>query len=163
MSIIAYLALTAAKQGVIKGGATAKGREGTIAVTAIAHEITTPIDQVTGAATGKRKHEPITITMLIDRATPQLYQAAVTNEILTVAKIGFWRPAADGSGTEVQYFTITLTNALIVNVTLNAHESHDPASAKGFEYEAVQFTYQKIEWTWNDGGITATDSWQASV
>ena len=89
MSIIAYLTLTSAKQGVIKGGVTAKGREGTIAVTAVSHEITTPVDQVTGAATGKRKHEPITITMVIDQATPKLYQAAVTNETLTAAKIGF--------------------------------------------------------------------------
>ena len=163
MSIIAYLTLTAAKQGVIKGGVTAKGREGTIAVTAVTHEITTPMDQVTGAATGKRKHEPISITMVIDQATPKLYQALVTNEILTAAKIAFWRPSADGSGTEVQYFTITLTNALIIDVTLNAHESHDPASVKGFEYEEIELTYQKIEWTWIDGGIAATDSWQAPV
>jgi len=163
MSIIAYLTLTGAKQGVIKGGVTVKGREGTIAVTAVLHEITTPVDQVTGAATGKRRHEPIAITMMIDQATPKLYQAAVTNETLTTAKIGFWRPSADGSGTETQYFTITLTNALIIDVTLNAHESDDPAPANGFEYEEIKLTYQKIEWTWNDGGITATDSWQAPV
>jgi type VI secretion system secreted protein Hcp len=54
MSIIAYLTLTGAKQGAIKGGVTAKGREGTIAVAAVSHEITTPVDQATGAATGKR-------------------------------------------------------------------------------------------------------------
>jgi len=163
MSIIAYLTLTGAKQGVIKGGITAKGREGTIAVTAVSHEIATSVDQATGAATGKRQHEPIAITMLIDQATPKLYQAAVTNETLTSAKIGFWRPSADGSGTEVQYFTITLTNPLIVNVTLNAYDDDDPAFAKGFEYEEIELTYQKIEWTWTDGGITATDNWQAPV
>jgi hypothetical protein len=22
-------------------------------------------------------------------------------------------------------------------------------------------TYQKIEWTWNDGGVTANDDWEA--
>jgi type VI secretion system secreted protein Hcp len=60
MSIIAYLTLTGAKQGAIKGGVTAKGREGTIAVAAVSHEITTPVDQATGAATGKRQHDPIT-------------------------------------------------------------------------------------------------------
>jgi type VI secretion system secreted protein Hcp len=166
MSIIAYLTLTAAKQGVIKGGATAKGREGTIAVTSLSHEIATPIDPASGAAAGKRKHEPIAITMAIDQATPKLYQAATTNEILTTAKIGFWRPSADTSGTEVQYFTITLTNALIIEVALNTQDSVEPAPAKGaesVEYEEIKLTYQKIEWTWTDGGITATDSWQASV
>jgi type VI secretion system secreted protein Hcp len=25
------------------------------------------------------------------------------------------------------------------------------------EYEQVAFAYQKIQWTWNDGGITASD------
>jgi type VI protein secretion system component Hcp len=34
---------------------------------------------------------------------------------------------------------------------------------KGFEYEETKLTYQKIEWTWNDGGITATDSWAACI
>ena len=47
MSIIAYLALTGARQGVIKGDVTAKGRAGSIAVTAIAHEIMTLIDEPT--------------------------------------------------------------------------------------------------------------------
>ena len=27
----------------------------------------------------------------------------------------------------------------------------------------IAFTYQKIEWTWNDGGIMATDDWEAPV
>ena len=71
MSIVVYLALTGARQGVIKGDVTAKGREGTIAVTAIAHEITTPIDEPTGAVTGRRQHKPITMTMLIDQATTE--------------------------------------------------------------------------------------------
>ncbi len=31
------------------------------------------------------------------------------------------------------------------------------------EYEEVAFTYQKIEWTWMDGGITAMDDWESPV
>jgi type VI secretion system secreted protein Hcp len=31
------------------------------------------------------------------------------------------------------------------------------------EYEEVAFTYQKIEWTWNDGGIMAMDDWEAPL
>ena len=26
--------------------------------------------------------------------------------------------------------------------------------------EMISFTYQKIEWTWVDGGITSTDNWE---
>ena len=28
------------------------------------------------------------------------------------------------------------------------------------EYEEVSLTYQKIEWTWNEGGISASDDWE---
>ena len=28
---------------------------------------------------------------------------------------------------------------------------------------SLEFTYQKIEWTWVDGGITASDDWEAPV
>jgi type VI secretion system secreted protein Hcp len=29
--------------------------------------------------------------------------------------------------------------------------------------EEVMMTYQKIQWAWNDGGITAMDDWQAGI
>jgi type VI secretion system secreted protein Hcp len=29
--------------------------------------------------------------------------------------------------------------------------------------EEWSFTYQKIEWTWLDGGITASDDWEAAT
>ena len=38
-----------------------------------------------------------------------------------------------------------------------------PDLVKFAEYEEVSLTYQKIEWTWNDGGITAGDDWEARV
>jgi type VI secretion system secreted protein Hcp len=31
------------------------------------------------------------------------------------------------------------------------------------DLETISFTYQKIEWTWVDGGITAQDDWEAPV
>jgi len=34
-----------------------------------------------------------------------------------------------------------------------------PDLAKLVEYEEIAFTYRKIEWTWVDGGIMATDDW----
>jgi type VI secretion system secreted protein Hcp len=32
--------------------------------------------------------------------------------------------------------------------------------AKYAEYEEVSFTYQKIQWIWTEGGITAQDDWR---
>jgi len=120
-------------------------------VTAVSHQMMTSVDPVTGAASGKRKHEPIAVTMVIDQATPKLNQAAVTNEDAAAAKIGFWRPSADGSGTEVQYSTIALTNALIIDVALSTRESHDPTPTNGFEYEEIKLPIKRS----NGSGTTA--------
>ena len=156
MLITAYLTIKGAKQGVIKGDVTDKEREGTIAVTAVSFQIDTPIDPASGATTGKRQHQPITITKLIDQATPRLYEALFNNETLTVT-ITFWRPLKEGG--DKQYFTIMLDNAIVAGVTFNSPESQDSATAA--PYEKVQMAYQKITLTWIDDGITAQDSWKS--
>ena len=38
-----------------------------------------------------------------------------------------------------------------------------PENMKLPHMEEVSFTYQKIEWTFEDGGITAEDDWEAPV
>jgi type VI secretion system secreted protein Hcp len=30
-------------------------------------------------------------------------------------------------------------------------------------FEEVAFTYQRIEWTWTDGGVTSSDDWEAPI
>jgi type VI secretion system secreted protein Hcp len=161
MSIAAYLTMTGAKQGAFKGGVAAKGREGTIALTAFESQIETPIDPVSGAATGKRQHQPIVITKLTDQVTPMLYEALVTNEMLTEVTIAFWAAAPDGSGTQTPYFTIKLTNAMVSGVTLISPDAKDLTPATVSSYEEVQLIYQTITWTWTNSNITAQDNWAA--
>jgi type VI secretion system secreted protein Hcp len=155
MAIIAYLTLKGAKQGEIKGSVTQKGREGTIALIAVSYGVETPIDSASGEASGKRQHQPVTIVKEVDQTSPQLFQALVANETLT-AKIEFWRPLADGSGTLAPVFTITLANAFMSSIKVASSEAPDAE-----ELEEVQFVYQKIEVTWVEGGETATDDWNA--
>jgi type VI secretion system secreted protein Hcp len=38
----------------------------------------------------------------------------------------------------------------------------NPELVKYAEYEEVAFSYQKIIWTWTEGGIVAEDTWEAS-
>ena len=83
MALNAYLRLKGAKQGVIQGSSTQRGQEGKIVVVASNHEIIVPRDAATGLATGKRQHAPIIITKEIDKASPLLYTALVTNEQIT--------------------------------------------------------------------------------
>ena len=133
------IAITGQKQGVFQG---LNGP--TIPINAIGHEIISPRDAATGLPTGKRQHKPITITKEIDKSTPLILGALVSNENLTQVLIGMLR-----NGNQVM--TIKLTNASVAS-----------RIQKG-DFETVSFTYQKITWTWVDGGITAEDDWETPV
>lgn len=160
----AYMSIKGQKQGDIKGSVTQKGREGKIMVIATDHQIVSPRDIASGLPTGKRQHKPLIITKEIDRSTPLLYNALVNNENLPMVQIQYWAPqikAASGVGSEVQYYTVTLTNANIASIRQAMPNNHDPALSNRSAYEEVSLTYQKIQWTWNDGGISAQDDWEA--
>jgi len=161
MALNAYLKLKGTKQGEIKGSVTQKGREGSIAVIAVSHEIISPRDPASGLPTGKRMHKPFTITKELDKSSPLLYNVLVNNENLTAWELNFWRPSP--SGAEQQHYTVKLTNANIASVAFRMANNKHPDLMKFAEYEEVAFTYQKIEWTWVDGGITAMDDWETPV
>jgi type VI secretion system secreted protein Hcp len=45
---------------------------------------------------------------------------------------------------------------VLTNASISSYVDHGTA-------ETWSFTYQKITWTWLDGGITAQDDWEAPV
>jgi type VI secretion system secreted protein Hcp len=160
MARTAYVTITGSKQGHIKGEVTAKGREGSIPLIALASQIAAPFDQASGAVTGKRQHRPIVITKPLDQATPKLYDALIKNEVLTAVTIKFWRPSASlPGGPEQQYFTVELTNAHITEIEFVSADNQDPTKAAEVPYESLQLVYQKISWTWVEGGFVAEDNW----
>lgn len=166
MALNAYLNLKGQKQGEIKGSVTQKGREGKIMVIAVSHEILSPRDAASGLPTGKRQHKPFVITKELDKSSPLLYNTLVNNENITEWELQFWAPqlkAATGTGTEVQHYKIILHNANIAYINFRMPNNKHPDLMKFAEYEEVAFTYQKITWTWNDGGITAEDDWETPV
>jgi type VI secretion system secreted protein Hcp len=135
-SVAATVMATGAKQGPFS--------QTPIAVTAVSHEVISPRDPVSGLPTGKRQHKPITITMDWGASTPLFLNALVNNETLTSVLIGLLR-----NGNQVA--TIKLTNASVSDYVEQG------------DHTKISFTYQKIEWTWVDGGITASDDWEAPV
>ena len=135
-SVAATVMVTGQKQGQFS--------QAPIEVTAISHEIVSPRDPASGLPTGKRQHKPIVITMDWGASTPLFLNALTQNENLTSVLIGLLR---DGK----QVATIQLTNA-----SVSQFDQHG-------ENVTLQFTYQKITWTWVDGGITAQDDWEAPI
>jgi type VI secretion system secreted protein Hcp len=115
-----------------------------VQLTGSSHEIVSPRDPASGLPTGKRMHKPFTITKVLDKATPMLLSALVTNENLTKVKLTLQEGGKDVA-------TVELTNANLAD-----YQAHGTS-------ETWSFTYQKITWTWLDGGITASDDWEAPV
>jgi len=166
MALSAYLKLKGQRQGEIKGSVTQKGREGKIIVVAVSHEIVSPRDAASGLPTGKRMHKPFVITKELDKSSPLLYIALTTNENIPEWELQFWTPqikASTGVGSEVQHYTVKLTNANIASIAFRMANNKHPDLMRFAEYEEVAFTYQKIEWTWLDGGITSGDDWENPI
>ena len=161
MALTAYLRVVGSEQGEMKGSVTQKGREGKIAVIAMSHEIVSPRDAVSGMATGKRQHKPITVTKEMDRASTGLRTMLIGNEVAKEWELQFFRVTA--AGQETQYFTIRLTNAAIAAIDMTMPNNTHADLTKLETYEDVTFVYQKIEWTWVDGALVAQDEWVAAV
>jgi type VI secretion system secreted protein Hcp len=161
MALNAYLKMKAQKSGEIKGSVTQKGRENKIAIIAVSHEVVSPRDAASGLPTGKRLHKPFVITKELDKASPLLWNVLAHNENVTEWELQFWQPSATGA--EKQHYTVKLTNANIASIAYRMANNKHPDLMKFTEYEEISFTYQKIEWLWVEGGITAMDDWEAPV
>lgn len=167
MALNSYLYLKGQKQGQIKGSVVQKGREGSIEVNAYTHEIVSPRDAASGLPTGKRMHKPFVLTKELDKSSPLLYNALVNNETLTQFELKCFAPSMAGrvsaTGVETNHFTIRLTNANIASIKSVMHNNNFAELATLPVMEEISFSYQKIEWTWVDGGITAMDDWESPV
>jgi type VI secretion system secreted protein Hcp len=155
------MTITGETQGDIKGSVTQAGREDTIMVIGVSHEVVSPRDAASGLPTGKRQHKPITITKEVDKASPLLMNVLVNNENITNLRLDFWQPSTTGQ--EFQFYTIELANASIAGIRTEMLNNKYPENMQHKEREHVSFCYQKIIWTFQDGGITAEDDWEAPV
>lgn len=169
MPIPAYLILEGSKQGAITAGSSSlqsigngyqEGHENKILVQSFAHQVIVPRDPQSGQPTGQRVHKPLMITKFFDKATPLIYQALVTGELLNHCHLAFYRTATTG-GAE-HYFSIELTDALIVDVQSRMPNCQDPATSHFTQLEDVYFTYRKIVWTHEISGTSGSDDWRTA-
>jgi len=160
MPMPAHLWLTGMKQGLMAGGdgvSDIVGRENSILVQAVDHDIEIPRDPQTGLPTGKRIHHPLKITKSYDKSSPKIYQALCSGERMSDVTFKFFRISPQGM--EEHYFTIKLKDAIIVDVRNWVPVCLDPAHEFYRHMEDVSFTYRNISWTWVVDGIEAEDDW----
>ena len=166
MALNAYLKLAGQKSGEIKGSVTQKGREGKIMVIAVSHDVLTPRDPASGLPTGRRQHQPLIVTKEVDAASAPLHQVQASNETFKEWELQFWAPqlrATSGTGVEVQSFTIKLANAAIASIHTEMPNTKHPDLVRFETFEEVAFTYQRIDWAWTDGNLSAGDDWESRI
>ena len=157
MPMPAHMTLEGENQGSIEGSCDMQGREATILIEAMNHEVRIPRDPQTGLSTGKRIHNAFSVVKVFDKASPKLYQALCTGEHMQNVTLKWYR--IDPTGQEEHYFTHTLEDAIIVSVRPWMPNCLDAATESYTHMEEVMFTYKKIRWTWEIDGIEAEDSW----
>jgi type VI secretion system secreted protein Hcp len=152
-----YVSIEGTQQGKFKGESTQKTHKGKLVGLRFNYEVTSPRDAATGLATGRRQHKPITITKEWGAATPQLFQALVSNEVLKTVEIEFTQPTATGKNQI--YHIVRLTNATISGIKQYSGEATSQ-SAEIRELEEISFTFERIEIENVVGKAIATDDWQ---
>ena len=103
--------------------------------------VTSPRDAASGQAAGKRQHQPVVITKQVDAATPNIFQALTTNEVIKEAKF------------HIGDLTITLKNATVSEQKLTGNKDSGT--------EQVSITYQTI--MLEGFSKSAEDSWSSSA
>lgn len=166
MASPAYMTVQGATQGFISKGAFTsesvgnlfqEGHEDEIYVLAAEANVMKPTDPQSGQPTGTRVHKPFRITKLFDKASPLLWQALCNGEPLQI-ELNFYRTSNRG-GTE-QYYTIKLTDAVIVDMKGYFLNPQIPEYQALGHLEDVSLVYRAIEWTHQVAGTSGHDDWR---
>jgi type VI secretion system secreted protein Hcp len=146
-----YVTIKGKKQGAFKGESPQEATKDKIKGLGFAYELKSPRDAASGHASGKRQHSPIRIVKEWGAATPQIFQALVTNEVLSEVTMEFRKTDSDGQ--ESVYYRIKLKDASVAGIRQftsdngidGASSSKHAGSGNSQELEEISFTFRTIE------------------
>ncbi len=146
----------------IKGDSsqTSLGREGSIECVYYEQAVKTAREAGSALASGRRQYEPLLIRKRIDKSTPLLARALCNNEVIA-GTFKFFRPNPTGDGTTEQFFTVEITNGRINSQKQIVPDTIVPATSTEPPLEEVTFVFHTITWTYENGGVTHQDTWDA--
>ncbi len=137
---------------------TTMGRANTIEVLSLTQLSRTTFERSTGLATGRRYHEPILFTKIIDRSSPLLRKALISNEVVG-GSFEWFRPNPSGTGTVEQFYTMAFAQGRVVSAKTILPNTLDPGSASLPPLEEIGLVFNQITWTFEAGGVEFEDSW----
>ncbi|PWW09205.1 type VI secretion system Hcp family effector [Mangrovibacter plantisponsor] len=87
MAVPVHLILTDDGGALTRGSSDAIGREGSIELRGLQHNLAIPTDPMTGKVTGTRQHSPFQFSKELDSSSPYLFKATATGQNLKSAEI----------------------------------------------------------------------------
>jgi type VI secretion system secreted protein Hcp len=135
-----------------------EGHENECLVEAFQHIVLLPRDPQSGQPSGQRVNMPLRITKVMDKSSPLLFRALTSGERLLKVELKFYRTSAQG--TMEHYFTMTMEDAIITNITAYMPDCLDPGNAHYTHMEDVEFTYRKLTKTHEIASTSESDDWR---
>ena len=166
----AYISIEGATQGPITQGAFTEdsvgniwqeGHEDQIMVQAIDHVVTIPRDPQSGQPSGQRVHKPFKFTAALNKATPLIYNALTSGEMLPTVEVQWWR--TNSAGKQEHFFSTILEDCLVVDVDCCMPHAQNPENQDYTQLLTVSLSYRKITWEHTIAGTSGADDWRLPV
>lgn len=165
----AYLTISGATQGEISKGANSadsmgnnwqEGHEDECLIQALLTNVAVPTDPQSGTPTGQRVHLPTSFTKQFDKASPLLWNALASGELLQMT-LKFYR--TNTAGQQEHYFTIAWEDVILVSGRASIPNCLDPDNKNYSHMEDWQFSYRKVSWTQEKAGTSGSDDWRKPI
>ncbi|BDM22954.1 Hcp family type VI secretion system effector [Pseudomonas sp. LRP2-20] len=166
----AYIKIEGQTQGNITAGAFTsesvgnvfvEGHEDEILVQEIKHQVTVPTDPQSGQPAGQRVHKPFIFTSALNKATPLMYQALTSGEMLPTVEVRWYRTSVEGK--QEHFFTTTLEDATIVNINTTLPHAQNKENADFTQLVEVSMSYRKVTWSHVAAGTEGSDDWRTPL
>lgn len=147
----------------IKGESTDSSHAGWIECSTVTWSISQPKSATAstsgGHTAGRADLSEITISKLVDLASPLLAQTCACGKTIPKAKLEFQR--ADGQ-TSIKYFEVELENVLIGHIAPSFDGTEQPRETLGLKFSKVRWKYSKQKVAGGASGNT-TGGWDAAT
>jgi type VI secretion system secreted protein Hcp len=153
-----YVTVEGSKQGKLKGESPRESHRDKVTGISLHYSVSSPREAGSGLATGRRTHQPVWFVKEWGAATPQLFQALSTNEVLKSVLFEFVR--TNDNGEEYVFHTIKLSDARVTEIEQYVDLATTQPQDLG-PLEKVSFTFQRIELENRDGKTMAIDDWHS--
>jgi type VI secretion system secreted protein Hcp len=152
----AFITISGQVQGTFAGDGSGGKNKDRIRIYSYAFSGQSLRDPATGHASGKRQYHPVVVTKEWGAASPQIWTAFATNELLTEVLIEFI--GTNPHGLEQVDHSIKLTNTTITEVRDYTERVPPPDGTEMRPLDEVSFVFEKIEMH-DKSGKEFTDDW----